>query len=536
MKWNDLTMKERSDLMSLFLKAGVSSLSDMKHIYDGKQDTEYNGGTLKESKVSAKLSKNQWNDLYRKGKVSLSEIPREYQSWIEGDSYNSGMLNKINDGRNKVAKGMAVTMGGLAALIGGLSSVPALYSLYQIPLVSRAINTLGTIDGIRNAISENGVKKTIGLAKDRKYGRAAISGLGDVLDISGGIGLLKDYKVIPGLKEDFKFLHNYLKDKPRASLGEKVYNYARPFLRATAKPFRDITNPIIYKAMLLNDGQASGMGIIRNLLGRNTDVPEVKPISEVKNPFKKISRLVENYNNTLYDATHRQHLNDVYGTYLYQNLLLKNPSTLELNTDPLAKYVFQDVPGLSRYADLPVYKLGFDSPTTLGTGSSNLIMSPIKYNTKTGKVNVRGTYYKNGTNFRSKLSPTQSRFTNVNQDIGGHFVAVKPRTDLKDNVFGWPTNFFDVAVKDTQHFTPHEYTKKWRQNFVGNFPLAIMDILGDDFNLFGRGVYEVVPNWMNPTETYLNFRKDLNTLDSSFLRKVSGEGTSATTAVLSGKP
>lgn len=33
MKWNDLTMKERSDLMSLFLKAGVGSLSDMKHIY-----------------------------------------------------------------------------------------------------------------------------------------------------------------------------------------------------------------------------------------------------------------------------------------------------------------------------------------------------------------------------------------------------------------------------------------------------------------------------------------------------------------------
>lgn len=33
MKWNDLTMKERSDLMSLFLKSGVGSLSDMRHIY-----------------------------------------------------------------------------------------------------------------------------------------------------------------------------------------------------------------------------------------------------------------------------------------------------------------------------------------------------------------------------------------------------------------------------------------------------------------------------------------------------------------------
>ena len=34
MKWNDLTMRERSDLMSLFLKAGVGSLSDMKRIYE----------------------------------------------------------------------------------------------------------------------------------------------------------------------------------------------------------------------------------------------------------------------------------------------------------------------------------------------------------------------------------------------------------------------------------------------------------------------------------------------------------------------
>lgn len=32
-------MKERSDLMGLFLKHGIGSLSDMKHIYDGLQDT-----------------------------------------------------------------------------------------------------------------------------------------------------------------------------------------------------------------------------------------------------------------------------------------------------------------------------------------------------------------------------------------------------------------------------------------------------------------------------------------------------------------
>lgn len=39
MKWNDLTMRERSDLMSLFLKHGIGSLSGMRRIYDGKQNT-----------------------------------------------------------------------------------------------------------------------------------------------------------------------------------------------------------------------------------------------------------------------------------------------------------------------------------------------------------------------------------------------------------------------------------------------------------------------------------------------------------------
>lgn len=38
MKWNDLTMKERSDLMSLFLKHGIGSLSDMRRIYDGEHE------------------------------------------------------------------------------------------------------------------------------------------------------------------------------------------------------------------------------------------------------------------------------------------------------------------------------------------------------------------------------------------------------------------------------------------------------------------------------------------------------------------
>ena len=38
--WTDLSMKDKSDLMSLFLKQGISSLSDMRRIYDGEQDID----------------------------------------------------------------------------------------------------------------------------------------------------------------------------------------------------------------------------------------------------------------------------------------------------------------------------------------------------------------------------------------------------------------------------------------------------------------------------------------------------------------
>ena len=39
MKWSDLSLRERTDLMSLFLDNGVSSLKEMRHIYDGMEDT-----------------------------------------------------------------------------------------------------------------------------------------------------------------------------------------------------------------------------------------------------------------------------------------------------------------------------------------------------------------------------------------------------------------------------------------------------------------------------------------------------------------
>jgi hypothetical protein len=66
------------------------------------------------------------------------------------------------------------------------------------PIISGAIDAGLTIDGIRNALSDNGVKKTINYATEGNWGRAAASGTMDALDLLGGVGLVDDViKVIP---------------------------------------------------------------------------------------------------------------------------------------------------------------------------------------------------------------------------------------------------------------------------------------------------------------------------------------------------
>ena len=118
--WTDLSMKDKSDLMSLFLKYGISSLSDMRRIYDGTQDTEqiYSGGDIKESKITATLSRDKWNNLYKQGRVSLSQIPRKYQSWIEGE--NSQFKQQITDTVSETGtRLMPIVLGAASGGAGG---------------------------------------------------------------------------------------------------------------------------------------------------------------------------------------------------------------------------------------------------------------------------------------------------------------------------------------------------------------------------------------------------------------------------------
>lgn len=103
MKWNDLTMKERSDLMSLFLKAGVGSLSDMKRIYEEGgplEESEYDGGIIKESKVSPKLSRREIRRDTRYKNI-LNNL-------IEGDKYTDLQKRRLAEYYARASGGQAI--------------------------------------------------------------------------------------------------------------------------------------------------------------------------------------------------------------------------------------------------------------------------------------------------------------------------------------------------------------------------------------------------------------------------------------------
>lgn len=96
MKWNDLTMKERSDLMSLFLKAGVGSLSDMKKIYEEallKDNAAYKYSG-EENTAPTQNNQNNWNIGYLYNKpLDREEIPIPLNP--QDDSYTGQEVSKL---------------------------------------------------------------------------------------------------------------------------------------------------------------------------------------------------------------------------------------------------------------------------------------------------------------------------------------------------------------------------------------------------------------------------------------------------------
>ena len=120
------------------------------------------------------------------GKERIENVPASYRNYVNGVLYGSMPTSKAIDKAGR--KFAPVVVGAAAApwlISGGVAAATN-------PLIKTIFDIAGSVDGIRNAVSKNGVRKTIRLAKEGNVIGAIKSGVGDVFDIAGGIGLVGD--------------------------------------------------------------------------------------------------------------------------------------------------------------------------------------------------------------------------------------------------------------------------------------------------------------------------------------------------------
>ncbi len=122
----------------------------------------------------------------------------------------------------------------LAPTIPYIKNATNLYTKVN-PKIRAAINSYFATDGLLNAASDNGVTKTKRLFKEGKYDKAIPSLLGDILDISGGIGFAADLakitKKIYDVKKAFQMI-----DKPLSYVDMSAFNDGVEFIKKDVIP------------------------------------------------------------------------------------------------------------------------------------------------------------------------------------------------------------------------------------------------------------------------------------------------------------
>lgn len=86
------------------------------------------------------------------------------------------------------------TQKGVVAAVGAALAFPPTRKLAARILKHPITEAVGTATGFYNLATDQGVQKTIDHAKNGEYGKAVLSGLGDVLDASPLLGVLKGAK------------------------------------------------------------------------------------------------------------------------------------------------------------------------------------------------------------------------------------------------------------------------------------------------------------------------------------------------------
>lgn len=104
-----------------------------------------------------------------------------------------------------------------AALLAGLGTgafatgIQGIKSIYSNPILRTALDSYGTYDGFKNALSDNGLKKTQRLIKEGDTAGAIMSGIGDAFDLFSMVDIGKAYynlKDFYNSPKTFQYLHD----------------------------------------------------------------------------------------------------------------------------------------------------------------------------------------------------------------------------------------------------------------------------------------------------------------------------------------
>lgn len=428
--------------------------------------------------------------------------------------YNEGKSEEAQE----MARNLAIAQGSALSLYGGASLLSAAnnylngYKYYRFGknILNRALTAYDIYDSSKTLFGDDGVKKTYNLFKNKEYWNGVKSGIVDISLALAPLDYLKSINFLDNLKSDLKFAQKTL--SKNKSLSTNIYNVIRPIARASVNisGVRDITNPILYGSMMLNAGHKGGLDMFKIFENNPYSSSKIKSIwNNAKNRWK---------------LSEEQNLDKVYKQYLLKDTIWEDlyPSGLSVTTDPLAYKLFSE---RGRYSHLPIYDLSVKPGDNISFNyTSEAKPHFVKRNDK-WEFSHRGTYDKKGRGkFKPVTSPNQSPFSFANLDIGGHYMAATPRHDLNTKYpyagFGNPQKWFDIGIMDTQHFTPDEYISKWKENKWKTLPITTLDVVGRDFNLFGKGTFSYQAPWTNYSDdAVVTFHKDIQPLNESFISK-----------------
>lgn len=195
--WNDLSQKDKADLVGIFVKSGVYNLSQMKDLYEKINRDTYSGGSINPAIVTANLpsSSSDKGRMITKNMAinfengTIHSVPESYQHSVNNYIKGEKLAKKVNEGRNRDFNSF------YGPLLGGAAVAPAAIGLAsqaavipEIGIYGKAlINSAFTADFVNEQRRNGeGIRKTIDLYNNGEY----LKGVGhELINASDLIGM-----------------------------------------------------------------------------------------------------------------------------------------------------------------------------------------------------------------------------------------------------------------------------------------------------------------------------------------------------------